>query len=310
MSVEVNFRKSNDTFNVNINGCSNSVLPGSYFETEPVQCFQKDWRLRISPDTWKIELGCCNSSTATASYEIIVRYSGRILIALKIPSKHFTGSGVLSAFQRRDLTECKSYFYPDHLHSVHRSLKSMRHYENLQIVVRIVLYHPIEQTLRGPLESFAEKSKLTEHIADLSLSNDWTDVSIVGADGEVISAHKLILCARSSVFKAMFSNGMEETLSNVVSIPDMDTAVLRDMLTYVYTDRCPKETLEEHAEPLLAAACKYQLKGLESICAVYLSTIISTDNAAKIFHLSDALNSEQLKSFADKFLRDHRIAII
>jgi speckle-type POZ protein len=167
----------------------------------------------------------------------------------------------------------------------------------------------MEQTLRGPIEPFAEGScELNANIAGLSLSNSLTDVSLVGSNGEALSAHKLILCARSPVFKAMFSNGMKESLSEVVTIPDFDTAVLRDMLVYVYTDRCPQETLEMHAEPLLAAACKYQLKGLESICAVYLSTVITVENAAKIFHLSDALHSEQLKSFSEKFLRDQHLA--
>ena len=123
--------------------------------------------------------------------------------------------------------------------------------ESLRIEVRIESYHPMEQTFRGPIEPFAEGCELNANIAGLSLSNSLTDVSLVGSNGEALSAHKVILCARSPVFQAMFSNGMKESLSEVVTIPDIDTAVLRDMLVYVYTDRCPQETLEMHAEPLL-----------------------------------------------------------
>lgn len=297
MNIDVTFRKTINTFNVNVKGCNN--IHEDVFIV-PFESNNRSWCLRIAPKRWSIELG--HKGTTTASYEITVTHNLKRLLTFKIPLAKFTTNF-------RNLNNTNSYVYPEDCQLVTPLAKPMQNFENLQIVVRIELYHPMEQTFRGPIEPFAKGSELGVHIADLSLSNSWTDVSIVGANGEAILAHKLILCARSSVFKAMFSNGMKESLSDVVNIPDIDTAVLRDMLMYVYTDRCPQETLQKHAEPLLAAACKYQLKGLESICAVYLSTVITVENATKIFHLADALNSEQLKSFAEKFLRDQRLTI-
>jgi len=73
--------------------------------------------------------------------------------------------------------------------------------------------------------------------------------------GESFAAHKVILAARSPVFKAEFFGGMEERSSDSVEIKDMDAAVFRSMLHFIYTDMAPElEAAATMAQHLLAAA--------------------------------------------------------
>lgn len=77
-------------------------------------------------------------------------------------------------------------------------------------------------------------------------------------------AHKIILEARSPVFRALLNSPMREGQDGRVEIEDMKAAVFRVMLHYVYTDSLP----EEHdganldvamAQHLLVAADRYEL---------------------------------------------------
>lgn len=79
-----------------------------------------------------------------------------------------------------------------------------------------------------------------------------------------LQAHKIILEARSPVFRALLNSPMREGQDGRVEIEDMKAAVFRVMLHYVYTDSLP----EEHdganldvamAQHLLVAADRYEL---------------------------------------------------
>ena len=113
-----------------------------------------------------------------------------------------------------------------------------------------------------------------------------------------IPAHKFILSLRSPVFRAMFSGDMMEATSNEVLIQDFDSVVMAEFVRFLYTDRCDRSALEQHAEQLLAAACKYQVPGLETLCENHLCSTLSVGNVVNILYLSDLYNAAQLKARA------------
>ncbi|KAF8777726.1 Speckle-type POZ protein-like like protein [Argiope bruennichi] len=53
-------------------------------------------------------------------------------------------------------------------------------------------------------------------------------------------AHKLVLCARSVVFKAMLSNDMKEHNTNCIEVDDLDDDTVHQLLLFLYSDvlRC------------------------------------------------------------------------
>jgi len=80
-------------------------------------------------------------------------------------------------------------------------------------------------------------SDLHWHLHGLLSSKEGADVELrVG--GEKFAAHRLVLGARSSVFKAELFHQTEEgsTSTNVViQIRDMEARVFRALLTFIYT---------------------------------------------------------------------------
>jgi hypothetical protein len=112
--------------------------------------------------------------------------------------------------------------------------------------------------------------------------------------------------ARSPVFRAMFSCGMSESSSSEVRIPDAIPSVLREMLHFMYTDRCsstsPCEVLVDSAIPLLCVALKYQVCGLVNLCEEYLAEQLADDTALSLLQLADMYGAAELKHQALLFI--------
>nr|CAH8858067.1 unnamed protein product [Trichobilharzia regenti] len=113
-------------------------------------------------------------------------------------------------------------------------------------------------------------------------------------------AHKAILAARSPVFAAMFEHGMEESRANRVEITDMEPDTVAEVLRYIYTGQVVG--MDRLAHELLAAADKYQLERLKTMCEEALVESLSVENACDIFGLSDMHNAEQLKAHTLEFI--------
>jgi BTB/POZ domain len=83
---------------------------------------------------------------------------------------------------------------------------------------------------------------LTECMKDLLLSGDLADVTIL-VGKERLGAHRLILSARSPVFKAMLLLDMSEKTTGVIVIEDVELEVMRECLSFMYTDAFSNDTV-------------------------------------------------------------------
>lgn len=117
-----------------------------------------------------------------------------------------------------------------------------------------------------------------------------------------IPAHKFILSLRSPVFKAMFQADMSEAATSEVLIQDFNADVMKEFVRFLYTDRCERPALEKYAEQLLAAACKYQVPGLETLCENHLCASLGVSNVVSVLYLADLYNALQLKARALHFI--------
>lgn len=185
--------------------------------------------------------------------------------------------------------------------------------DKLIIKVDMVIYGSIEHLVKPKgtftISSPKKNSNLSLELSSILFSEEMADIFIIAKDVR-IPAHKFMLCLRSEVFRAMLNNGMEESKTNEVYIPDFDDVVIKDLLHFIYTDDCPPKSLESNAEMLLAAACKYQIKALESICEVYLSSTINVNNVVSILNLSDLYGKKQLKHCALQFIAYNAKAVV
>ncbi|KAG2598354.1 BTB/POZ and MATH domain-containing protein 1-like isoform X2 [Panicum virgatum] len=151
-------------------------------------------------------------------------------------------------------------------------------------------------------------SDLHQHLGELLESQDGADITF-HVSGESFAAHKVILAARSPVFKAKFFGGMEETSSESVVIEDMEAAVFKSMLHFIYTDMAPEldgdlepQAAATKAQHLLAAADRYGLNRLKLICECKLSGGIDIGIAATTLALAEQHHCSLLKAKCLEFV--------
>ncbi|CAM0909316.1 unnamed protein product [Alopecurus aequalis] len=139
-----------------------------------------------------------------------------------------------------------------------------------------------------------------------SFSGMGADVTF-HVSGESFAAHKNILAARSPVFMAEFFGDMKEKCSPRVEIRDMEAAVFKALLHFIYTDVVAEfdekdEAATVMAQHLLAAADRYGMDRLKLICEAKLSSGISVDTAATTLALAEQHNCPQLKAKCVRFI--------
>lgn len=160
------------------------------------------------------------------------------------------------------------------------------------------------------------ESDLGLHFGALLENQEASDV-IFDVAGEKFHAHKLVLAARSPVFKENFFDSSEQ--SNEVVITDMEPTVFKAMLHYIYRDTLPDEepsspnsslsssssTPETLTERLLAAAHVYGLRRLRLLCESKLCRSISIDTVASTLALAESYHAVDLKAACLKFAAEN-----
>jgi len=141
---------------------------------------------------------------------------------------------------------------------------------------------------------------LVDDLGNLLEQQVMTDVTFE-VDGVEIKAHKAIISARSEVFRRMFcqDSGFKEATSDRVEIKDLEQDVFQELLKFIYTGKVEK--LQNMADDLLAAADRYQLDRLKTMCEEHLSLNLNIDNAASVLMLADLHSAVQLKQLAIQF---------
>ncbi|KAJ8765962.1 hypothetical protein K2173_020478 [Erythroxylum novogranatense] len=157
------------------------------------------------------------------------------------------------------------------------------------------------------------------HVPPSNMGKGFKDVldSEFGCDivfevgGETFKAHKLILSARSPVFKAQFFGPVGDPKLDKVVVKDINPSIFKAMLVFIYTDKLP-DVLEitgssstctsfNMLQHLLAAADLYHLDRLKLLCASKLCEELTADTVATTLALAEQHHFSQLKAICLKF---------
>jgi len=155
-----------------------------------------------------------------------------------------------------------------------------------------------------------EQSALSRAFGGLLCEGTGADVQLCLVGEEPLKAHRLVLAARSAVFKSMFfSSGMAESASNSkVQMLDVEPQAVRPFLQYLYTDKLPAEIQQddEMSCHLLAIAYKYEVEPLVEICAASIAAKLSEENSCERLMMADMLGVDSLKQLVLCFVTDSR----
>uniref|UniRef100_A0ACD5UC09 Uncharacterized protein n=1 Tax=Avena sativa TaxID=4498 RepID=A0ACD5UC09_AVESA len=152
-------------------------------------------------------------------------------------------------------------------------------------------------------------SNLSDNIGNLLKTGEEADVAF-RVKGEVFPAHKIVLAMRSPVFKAELYGPMKEHGGNDITLQDMQPAVFKALLHFIYTDSLPSmEDLDddddenkEMVKHLLVAADRYAIERLKMICEGILCKSLDVQSVATILALADQHQCSRLKDACVEFL--------
>ncbi|CAN6197854.1 unnamed protein product [Urochloa humidicola] len=154
------------------------------------------------------------------------------------------------------------------------------------------------------------KSDLQKDLAELLWSKQGADVTI-GVGGETFHAHKWLLVARSSPeFRERFFGPATQKKTAAthihVQIDDMVPEAFKSMLHFMYTDTLPKvddeEALSKMATGLLAAAGRYKLDTLKTMCEEMLCERVDMTTVEASLVLCEQHHCPALKAACTEFM--------
>ncbi|XP_046983206.1 protein roadkill-like [Schistocerca americana] len=124
---------------------------------------------------------------------------------------------------------------------------------------------------------------------------------ILEAGDTRLVAHRAVLVDRSPVLAAMFAHDTLETSTGVVRITDVGGPVLRELVSYLYTQRAPQ--LPGTAPQLLAAADKYGVSRLKAECERQVAAQLTVETAAAAAVLAVRHSCSDLRRAAIEFIK-------
>ena len=143
--------------------------------------------------------------------------------------------------------------------------------------------------------------QVIEHFGKLFNNKEFSDMEIE-CDGEIFYCHQAILSTRSDVFRAMFQEDMAENRTNKVTIKEIDSDVVREMLYFIYTGCTNGNVFKEKSRELLAAAQRYQLDVLKSMCEDHLCSNLQINNAIENLVFGDLHQASKLRRMSMKVI--------
>ncbi|GLT81883.1 hypothetical protein SLE2022_003120 [Rubroshorea leprosula] len=165
------------------------------------------------------------------------------------------------------------------------------------------------------------QSDIGSHFGKLLENMDGSDVTFNVA-GEKFHAHKLVLAARSPVFRSKFFDEAEEDTREVV-ITDLEPKVFKALLQFIYRDTLSEEVesvgsssssvssiSETLTMKLLAVADRYSLERLKMMCESHLCKDISVNTVSKMLTLANEYRAIELRAVCLRFAAENLAAVM
>lgn len=179
-------------------------------------------------------------------------------------------------------------------------------FESAQIAC-CIYYTPTDLVLDGQTPSGSTCIQDLQTFLSSSLDTSLPpDLALVASDGETVMTHKFLLFARSEVFRCMFSHECEESKTSQIKMIDFSSAVLRDFVDFLRTDRVTDPN--GNAADLFILGDKYAIPQLKSVCEQFLSQNIREDNQTRLLQLVTSIRSDMIEKALLMFLQDKNVS--
>jgi len=167
----------------------------------------------------------------------------------------------------------------------------------------------LKEPSEGSYVHYAESypSVLLSGLQDLRTDKSLCDVTLCVATRKY-AAHKVILCAASSYFKAMFTGSLSERDKQEVEIHDMSAHIFETLLDFIYTGRVCVTV--SHCQDLLSAADLMGLSDVIEGCCLFMQRYLQPDNSIGILLFAEAHGCASLYEASENFIYAHFMEVV
>ena len=152
-----------------------------------------------------------------------------------------------------------------------------------------------------------EFSQVWDVFNALRLQGKLCDV-VLNVDDRKFEAHRAILAANSPYFRAMFTNGMQETEQREIKLNGIDAEMMTLIIEYIYT-RSVRVTMDNVMSLLSLADC-FSVNGLTDTCVEYMKSAVGFENCFTILRFSKIYYRTDLQEPAMKFINNNFTEIV
>jgi speckle-type POZ protein len=214
---------------------------GKFIQSTPVSIGGYDWCIRYFPNGMKKEskdyvsvfiklLGKGPKVWALYDLRLVNQGSGlssSVKSCLVWPQEFdyldITSTSGFSNFKKRSELEQSPYLRDDHL-TIECDLT--------------VVKEPLVAEVATTVEVHTPPSDLSDNLGKLLQTAEEADVTFM-VKGEIFPAHRIVLAMRSPVFKSELYGPMRGKLKQSITVQDMQPAVFKALLHFIYTDLLP-----------------------------------------------------------------------
>eukprot|EP01135_Chromosphaera_perkinsii_P011612 Nk52_evm1s2456 gene=Nk52_evmTU1s2456 len=150
-----------------------------------------------------------------------------------------------------------------------------------------------------------------DHYKSLVNNEYMSDIKfILGEEKYPIHAHRVILAARSEVFKLSFAEMNKGELSEeeFCELPEVRPSIFVQLMEYIYTGSLTIKNAT--VIDIMASAIEYQMEELIDICGDYIFDNTNTENVCEYLQASIAYKQDELEDFLFDFLEANCQAVL
>ncbi|KAM4533416.1 kelch-like protein 40b [Odontesthes bonariensis] len=136
-----------------------------------------------------------------------------------------------------------------------------------------------------------QQTLLQDGLYDL-LENDKLVDCVLKIKDKEFPCHRLVLCACSSYFRAIFLSDLEESKKKEIVLEDVEPGVMGLILKYLYTSKI--NVTEQNVQDIFAVANIYQIPSIFTVCVSFLQKRLSLSNCLAVFRLGLMLDCPRL----------------
>lgn len=143
--------------------------------------------------------------------------------------------------------------------------------------------------------------RILESLDTLRTKSHLCDVAIVCGDRS-IRAHRVVLSAFSSYFRAMFNSGMKEKDMSRIVLTNVNADALAALVNFAYTSKV--DINEENVQAITEAAAILQLPQIVEACSSVMTQLLTPGNCLGICDFAHGHGCVDLKRTAEQFVMD------